>query len=256
LAVDLEILADKNAQLLQDALDTVNGRIADLIAELEQNGGVLVNKQANLAKALSMRAEIATVFAEEFDGVSADVVASLSEAAREAVQELEAVGVSSAFTKADGELVRLMLEDVGAEIDGLSMRAQSEISQSIYKNVVAASPRSYLKAEVEQLLVGKKDIRGVPMVVHAETIARTRLMEINSLLTLKKANEAGVTKFKYVGGLVRDSRQWCKEHVGKIYTLNEIMGWEKIQWAGKKAGNPFIVRGGWNCIHRWRAVVD
>ena len=81
-------------------------------------------------------------------------------------------------------------------------------------------------------------------------------LEVDSVILAKKAEEFGITKFKYAGSLIKDSRKWCVDHVGKIYTLEEIENWESQKWQGKKSGDSFVVRGGWNCRHRWLPVVD
>ncbi|MCK5605188.1 hypothetical protein KAR91_25075, partial [Candidatus Pacearchaeota archaeon] len=63
------------------------------------------------------------------------------------------------------------------------------------------------------------------------------------------ADNIGAEHFRYSGSLIKDSRQWCKDHAGKIYTRAEIDGWRDQSWGGKKEGDPFITLGGWGCRH-------
>jgi hypothetical protein len=90
--------------------------------------------------------------------------------------------------------------------------------------------------------------------MHASTIAETRYMEIDSTILLRKAEEYGLDSFKYQGSLIKDSRKWCEDHKDKIFTLEEIQTWQDIKWQGKKAGDPFVTRGGWRCRHFWTPV--
>ena len=41
---------------------------------------------------------------------------------------------------------------------------------------------------------------------------------------------------------------------GKTYTKEEIEEIWSGSWAGKISGDPFVVRGGYNCRHRFRGV--
>lgn len=68
--------------------------------------------------------------------------------------------------------------------------------------------------------------------------------------TLLKATLAGIDTFKYVGGTIPTSRQFCINHNGKTMTKREIERvWRSQSWGGKAPGNPFVVRGGYNCRH-------
>lgn len=248
---------DINAQLLEQALNRVNAKIAMLANSLQSDSeGILVTDQIALAKALNARVDIASIFAKEFDGVSQQLVGSFINAAQEASNDLIAAGIDGAFTKTDAALVDAMMKDTGMEIASASLAAQSQISQAVYVAVVSGGSKEELLKQCQQYLIGQTDKRGASMLSHLDTIIRTRYMEVNAVVMQKKAADAGVERFKYVGGAVKDSREWCLQHRGKIFTKDEIKAWEGKQWAGKKAGDPFVVRGGWNCIHKFIPVND
>ncbi len=82
------------------------------------------------------------------------------------------------------------------------------------------------------------------------------VMEFDGAFTKGKATRAGIKKFQYEGGIVGTTREWCAEHNGQTYTEEEIyLLWES-SWAGKEGGDPFIVRGGYNCRHFWMPVEE
>lgn len=54
----------------------------------------------------------------------------------------------------------------------------------------------------------------------------------------------------YQGGLIQDSRQFCKERNNKVFTKAEIESWKELEWEGKPENyDPFINVGGTGCRH-------
>lgn len=81
------------------------------------------------------------------------------------------------------------------------------------------------------------------------------LMQFNGSFTQAKAQEAGLTHYEYFGSLVRDSRDWCVGLAGKVLSQDEIREkWANSSWQGKAPGDPFVVRGGYNCRHHFMPV--
>ena len=80
--------------------------------------------------------------------------------------------------------------------------------------------------------------------------AHNMVMDFDGVFTLHRARQAGLNRFRYSGTLVANSRDFCVRHVGKTYTEEEIRRiWANESWSGKRAGDPFIVRGGERCRH-------
>lgn len=65
------------------------------------------------------------------------------------------------------------------------------------------------------------------------------------------ANELGLTKFNYVGGIIKTTRTFCLERVNKEFTKEDGMNWNKLDWKGKIPEIDFFIqRGGYHCLHR------
>jgi hypothetical protein len=80
--------------------------------------------------------------------------------------------------------------------------------------------------------------------------AHDMVMDFDGVFTLHRARQAGLKRFKYSGTLIANSRDFCKTHVGRTYTEEEIRRiWSTQSWSGKRAGDPFVVRGGEKCRH-------
>lgn len=87
--------------------------------------------------------------------------------------------------------------------------------------------------------------------------AHDSVMDFDGVFTLHRARQAGLKRFKYSGTLVANSRDFCIRHVDKIYTEEEIRRiWSTESWSGKRAGDPFVVRGGEGCRHFFIPVGD
>jgi hypothetical protein len=81
------------------------------------------------------------------------------------------------------------------------------------------------------------------------------IMQFNGSFTKWKAEQAGLKHFEYHGNLVKDSRDWCISHQNRVMTEEEIREeWATQTWQGKAPGDPFIVRGGYNCRHQFMPV--
>jgi hypothetical protein len=101
------------------------------------------------------------------------------------------------------------------------------------------------------------DRTGNNMRRYASQMVHDSVMQFDASLNVAAGKEIGAEKWKYYGSVIRDSRDWCKKHAGKSYTEDEIRDmWASSSWTGKAAGDPFIVRGGYNCRHHWRPVFD
>jgi hypothetical protein len=101
------------------------------------------------------------------------------------------------------------------------------------------------------------DRAGRNMRRYARQMATDSVNQYNASLNVTAGQRVGATKWKYFGSLIRDSRQFCRDRVGNEYTEDEIREiWSTQDWAGKAPGDPFVVRGGYNCRHHWRPVFE
>ena len=68
------------------------------------------------------------------------------------------------------------------------------------------------------------------------------------------AAATGVQFYRYLGGLVRDSREFCITRQGKVWHIEEIKSWGRLKsWDGRNpATNADTITqylGGYNCMH-------
>ena len=91
---------------------------------------------------------------------------------------------------------------------------------------------------------------GAVMYQSVSAEAHDMVMDFDGVFTIHRARQAGLKRFKYSGTLIKNSREFCVRHVGETYTEEEIRRiWSSESWSGKRAGDPFVVRGGEKCRH-------
>jgi hypothetical protein len=69
-------------------------------------------------------------------------------------------------------------------------------------------------------------------------------------ISLYIADERNLTRYEYKGGLVKNSRPFCVQHAGGIFTREDAKRFDEMEWRGKMPGVPFLVAcGGFLCAH-------
>lgn len=152
---------------------------------------------------------------------------------------------------------KLLKEIIGNQLsiyDSLSTTTKALLSVSIIDHVVNGGSKNDLINSIRNILTGT-DAGGRPMSSHASTLSQDSLMEYYANANLIAAEDAGFKKFKYAGSLIKDTRDWCIDHLDKKFTKEEIAEFDNDRWAGKKSGSTMIHRGGYNCRHYWLPIV-
>ena len=79
----------------------------------------------------------------------------------------------------------------------------------------------------------------------------------SALLLIRGRNSPREIRYRYVGGVIAESREFCRSMSGRTMTEAEIRRiWSSQTWAGKRPGDPFVVRGGYNCRHSFVPVSE
>jgi len=106
------------------------------------------------------------------------------------------------------------------------------------------------KKMLEKGLLGNLELSKI--VKYGDTIIDTNLMTFSRTVNGTRGLNAGVTTYMYDGpGPDKIIRPFCEEHLGKVYTIEEINAMDNGQ-----TGDVFFTCGGWNCRHRWTPVQE
>ena len=109
-----------------------------------------------------------------------------------------------------------------------------------------------------------RDRAGENMKRYAGQILNDSLRDFDATLNFNKSKDAGLTFVKYYGDVIPTTRDICRRLVNGVikskrrdglFTIDEVRRiWSSRSWSGKKAGDPLVVRGGYNCRHQWSYV--
>jgi hypothetical protein len=115
------------------------------------------------------------------------------------------------------------------------------ITEEIRRSARAGQGYEVLRSRLLKRSLGESQVR---------TLANTALAQFDNATMIEYAQQGGVEKFKYDGVLHTNTRPFCREHLGKQYTLQQIRSMDNSQ------GIPVETScGGYNCTHFWTPVV-
>ena len=281
----LERLALQHQRRLADALQTLEGRLAGYIQTAPATDGELFDMEW----ALSARSEIRQAMEEEYLAEVQDILGDYQEVAQ---QQLNMLNTFGQFTRVPPEVISALQRQSFQGFEALASQQLDVLSNGVYQasltgrgkadfieqlrgsinGIYQASDQAEIQelVEVAQNATGARqqaavdrlhrvyasDRLGNNLRRYASVYAVDSLNQFSSTLTITTANEQGIDRFEYYGDLILDSRDFCRKHIDKIYTRAEIEKIWKGEWAGKAPGDPFIVRGGYNCRHQWLPKVE
>jgi hypothetical protein len=154
-------------------------------------------------------------------------------------------------------------------INGIYSKTDDREAQKLVDFVKENKNKKSMQVRVDkavQTLQSKfgRDRAGENMRRYASQILNDGLREFDAQVNAKKALDAGLEYVKYSGDIIPTTRSVCRNvlngvysnRAGNIFTVDEVRKlWERLPpWKGKKPGDPFIVRGGYNCRHQWSYV--
>lgn len=80
--------------------------------------------------------------------------------------------------------------------------------------------------------------------------SRDKLSQYDRAVSTQYATNLNYQAFRYSGGLINDSRQFCCERNRRVFLIEETKRWNRERWQGKtKNYSPLTDMGGYNCRH-------
>jgi len=170
----------------------------------------------------------------------------------EFVNELAQEVYNSTLT---GKPTDQMINDLRGKINGIYQSSDDQEAQELV-DFIANNPdkTEQIKTATERLqTIYGRDRLGNNFRRYATQLVQDSLMGFDGQFAKYRADELGLTSYKYTGTTVRDTRDFCRRNVNRVFTEEEIREiWTSQTWKGKAQGDPFIVRGGYNCRHHWQ----
>ena len=281
----LERLTDGHQRRLADVLQTLENNVASFINTAPDRAGKLFDLEWSIQARQEIRRQIDSSFLGEaqsiIDGymdVANEQFAMLSQygtftrVAPETIQALQQLSFQGFQAIADQQLDTLatgiyqstltgrskdeLIKELRGQINGVYQQSDDEQARQLVEIAQTATGQRQKDAIDKLHSIYARDRLGNNMRRYATQMANDSLAQYSASLTRSTANEAGITNFQYYGDVIADSREFCINNVGKVFTEEEIQRKWEGTWAGKAPGDPFIVRGGYNCRHHWLPIVE
>ena len=281
----LERLADSHQERLAGALKTLEDDVASLMATAPTKDGKLFDLEWAVSARPQIRAALEADYLSEVDAAIRDY----TKVSADASKMLSSYGD---FTKLDQTVISQLQRLSFQGFEGIANEYLDVMANEVYQSTltgrsfndtvknlrqtingvyiesdnleanrlvdVAANGTAAQQADAVRQLqtIYARDRVGNNLRRYATQMAQDSLMQFDASINTAIGKQSGATKWKYYGSTVRDSRPFCVEHAGQVFTDDEIEETWSGSWKGKASGDPFIVRGGYNCRHHWRPVFD
>jgi len=155
-----------------------------------------------------------------------------------------------------GKPFNKMVTDIRGAINGVYQRSNesaiNRLTDYVAKNRYSSDKTTLERVKIARSQLNSKyasDILGNNMRRYASQIAHDSVMQFDGQFTMHKANEAGITQFKYTGTNITTTRDFCRSNLNRVFTEQEARDKWATSWKGKSGSDPFINRGGYRCRH-------
>ena len=153
-----------------------------------------------------------------------------------------------------------VVDTVRSKINGIYQQAdtlkQQQLVDFIQKQKIAGKTNTedYKTAVDELKQTYGSTVTGANLAVYSSQIVQDALMGFDGQFAKFRADQLGLTSYIYYGSIIRDSRDFCVEHVNQVFTEEEARQTWQQEWQGKSGSDPFLDRGGYNCRHHWQPI--
>ena len=281
----LDRLADTHQARIAAALQELESRISQLMATAPLSDGNLFDLQWALAARAEIRSIIDEVYLVEvqasirqyrnvsasalamlqnygdFINVEASVITQLQRLSFQGFEALASEYLDVLATEVyqstlTGRAFNESVKNLSQSINGIYISSDSLEAKKLV-DIAANGSAAQKAAAVEKLqtLYGR-DATGRNLRRYSVQMMQDSLMQFDASINTAIGRESGAEKWKYYGSSIRDTRPFCRKHQDQTFTDEEIEQTWSGSWAGKASGDPFIVRGGYNCRHHWRPIFE
>jgi hypothetical protein len=149
-----------------------------------------------------------------------------------------------------------MVQTIREKINGIYQFSDNKKAQQLVEYIANNPDGAEVETAIDELKqVYGRTSAGDSFVKYASLLVTDSIMGFDGQLAKFRADELGLTSYLYYGSIIKDSRDFCRKHAGKVYTEEQIRQiWASDTGQGRDQGSPFIVRGGYNCRHSWQPI--
>lgn len=224
--------------------------LVDYFAGIKTTNGKIDNVPANIQMAARARDDIRKWLRQYgyFDAVK-EYSIGLDELAGLGREFYAAMDLKSTFTARDFEVLSTFKSDHINFIRGADITVQNMVYDSLVSSIYSGGTFRELRTNLANVVLDNTAGNGA-LKKYLGTRAFDAFAGFDREIQNIKSAELELDLFLYSGNAIKDTRVFCMDRVGKIFTTAEINSWQKLKWVGK---NPtvsvWLALGGYNCRH-------
>lgn len=136
--------------------------------------------------------------------------------------------------------------------DGLAAQVKLPLNQILQQNINTGGSFTGMLNQLRTFIQGNESLDG-RLLSYSRGILRDALFQYSRSYQNSVTEDLGLVWYRYVGGIVDKSREFCRERNGGYFHQKEIESWADLEWQGKNnlttKSSIFVLVGGWNCTH-------
>lgn len=136
--------------------------------------------------------------------------------------------------------------------DGLASQVINPLSQILNSNVNSGGKFSGFLDQIRTFVLGNDQVEGRAL-SYSKTYLSNSLFQYSRAFQQSVTADLGLVWYRYTGGVIDRSRDFCIERNGNFYHQKEVESWANLTWKGKDplttSSSIFILAGGFSCRH-------
>lgn len=141
--------------------------------------------------------------------------------------------------------------------DGLASQVKLPLNQILQQNINTGGSFTGMLNQLRTFIQGNESLYG-RLVSYSRGILRDALFQYARSYQNSVTEDLGLVWYRYVGGIIDKSREFCRDRNGGYFHQKEIESWADLEWQGKNnlttKSSIFIFAGGHNCTHSFIPV--
>lgn len=143
--------------------------------------------------------------------------------------------------------------------DGLQFQVKQPLADIMNQNINGGGSFSGFLDQLRAFIKGDQTLDG-RLMSYSRGILRDALFQYSRSYQQAITSDLGLMWFRYDGGVIDKTREFCRERAGGYYHQSEIEAWADEDWQGRNRfttkSSIFIYCGGYNCGHSLIPVHD
>lgn len=257
---------------LKKKVSKLEGRLFELImsefvSKLDIESGVIKQSKRNLNLTTTIK-KIFDNFNKKFNSVALiGLVDDVQESMSLTDTYFQTFTTKSNMERISKKSKGIVLSSLGVDSNGKLIKdgfidgfindqtVKNAVAQAAQRNIVSRTKLSDFRKDLKTIIRGAPEAEGGLLARHYRTYAYDAYAQTDRAYNDLIAVELELQGFRYAGGKIKTTRDFCCQRNNLYFTRSEAEKWKGLNFQGKNSGYvPLKDLGGYNCRHRTRWV--